>query len=584
MFYINQDYSKLPIKILWRFENNYNTNAYNYDQLIPVIPSGGPNLNPTDKPLLNYILKSNNNGPDINFQTNDSGYSIILLNDIKIDDSITVFQFSMFLLDIDNNYVFTDIYNNNYTFTIRPINCNNDCLTFINDNDNCGKCGNKCPVNTKCCGQECVKIDLSETCNVHDCYKTCGPGFINCGGTCLSTDNVFPDCSSKQTPPPPPPTPLVCKNYYCGSDCKTFQSCQDIKCSDNRLGSCNLLCPKPLLENAFDKTNCPVDNCQAYTLDNYNNNLVVLNNSKYEVFDFFDYAWYDTNGYFYNFQLSSYSSTDGGIINLFAINPANFNMTLGYISIKYSKSKDLYISEIHKDTSSSGMYWDSGNWAVGNTLYYNGTTPFYSNNSTYKIPNQMDSDKCYLMNNGCIKFNEYYRSKGNAKPISSVYQNQLKALCNCNWDQTFILTFPYYLGITINSSVVTSKLLNIVSGGIYSPNNSFTPAHSVYGIINKNSEKDYIVNVILTHRDSITNTLQIHWQALGALGGGWTITISSGSSNFVLNGSDDKCYQDANINACAKMGSENDKTTGYVFLNMPAPGGVYKDDSINFNN
>ncbi len=97
-----------------------------------------------------------------------------------------------FYLDLSNNTYISP--NNNY-ISITPINCNDSCLTFINDDNNCGYCGNVCADDEICCGQKCIKIDDNETCDMRNCQRTCTKeNTINCGGSCISKDRVYDNC------------------------------------------------------------------------------------------------------------------------------------------------------------------------------------------------------------------------------------------------------------------------------------------------------------------------------------------------------------------------------------------------------
>ncbi len=192
--------------LFWRFSNAYNQNTYDYNQLV-LNKSYSPTADPTDPfnkffgnpTFYQYTLKSNNNGPNIDFETDEIFSYLSILNDINLDDSIIIPEGSYFKLMKDNTYLNSD------GFYFQPINCGNDCLSFINDNDNCGKCGNKCQNGYKCCGKKCIPISVSETCAEHDCYKNCEDGSINCGGVCVPLNNINSDCT--------------CKNYYYGDSC-----------------------------------------------------------------------------------------------------------------------------------------------------------------------------------------------------------------------------------------------------------------------------------------------------------------------------------------------------------------------------
>jgi len=52
-----------------------------------------------------------------------------------------------------------------------------DTITFVNDNDNCGRCGNRCSYNQQCTGGFCQ----------------CGPGYDSCMGQCKSMGDYIID-------------------------------------------------------------------------------------------------------------------------------------------------------------------------------------------------------------------------------------------------------------------------------------------------------------------------------------------------------------------------------------------------------
>ena len=192
VLYINKNYNGTT----WRLKNQYNNTVYDYDTLIFVnTPTFPPTTETPDssyyieEEISNYVLKSKKGAPDLNFETNYDGTYIKLLSDLKINDITLESETMLFLNTIDNIY-----YSFGFDFFIYPINCENNCLTFKNDDNNCGSCGNKCKKNEKCCGKKCIPI-IHQTCNKNDCFKDCGVGFVNCGGECVANNIVDINCN-----------------------------------------------------------------------------------------------------------------------------------------------------------------------------------------------------------------------------------------------------------------------------------------------------------------------------------------------------------------------------------------------------
>jgi hypothetical protein len=80
--------------------------------------------------------------------------------------------------------------------------CNGSCVgtaSFINDSNNCGRCGNHC--------------SFSETCTGGSC--TCGPGYTSCVGSCVSDASFISDSSN-------------CGR--CGNMCPIGESCMGGTC------------------------------------------------------------------------------------------------------------------------------------------------------------------------------------------------------------------------------------------------------------------------------------------------------------------------------------------------------------------
>jgi hypothetical protein len=81
--------------------------------------------------------------------------------------------------------------------------CSGSCVSsasFINDSNNCGRCGNRC--------------SFSETCTGGSC--SCGPGYTSCMGSCVSQSSFMGDSSN-------------CGR--CGNSCSIGESCMGGTCT-----------------------------------------------------------------------------------------------------------------------------------------------------------------------------------------------------------------------------------------------------------------------------------------------------------------------------------------------------------------
>ena len=74
-----------------------------------------------------------------------------------------------------------------------------DSITFVNDTNNCGRCGNRC--------------SFSETCRGGFC--ACGPGYEQCMGSCVSSASFISDSQN-------------CGR--CGNSCPAGESCLGGRC------------------------------------------------------------------------------------------------------------------------------------------------------------------------------------------------------------------------------------------------------------------------------------------------------------------------------------------------------------------
>ncbi len=210
------DGSSIPI--IWSLiKNNIQGETKYSNKYKVIIDESLSNINKND---IKYILRSvdGDTNKDIKFFTNIRRNiyesAITILEDFTIDGKI-ISKGAIFMLDPNTNrYVNRQIHyvneNNEKSnidlIYIFPITNDKDgvtgrdlSLSYVNDNDNCGWYGNKCPEGTKCCGQKCININE----NTYDdygydkCYTSCGVNEINVGGKCVSRDNVYADGKCK---------------------------------------------------------------------------------------------------------------------------------------------------------------------------------------------------------------------------------------------------------------------------------------------------------------------------------------------------------------------------------------------------
>ncbi|MFW6050277.1 MAG: MopE-related protein [Myxococcota bacterium] len=98
----------------------------------------------------------------------------------------------------------------------------NDCdgevdedFDLLNDEENCGECGNSCGTGLTCCSGECMNLDTSEdACG--ECGEACGSGRTCCGGECVNLETDTDHCGE------------------CGEGCGDGETCCSGSCTDIR--------------------------------------------------------------------------------------------------------------------------------------------------------------------------------------------------------------------------------------------------------------------------------------------------------------------------------------------------------------
>lgn len=183
--------------------------------------------------------------------------------------------------------------NRNYTRSCcganRPNCCAGTCVSFQNDEANCGSCGRLCPAGWQCCGGACVN-PATDSNNCGACGRVCPTGGVCQNGTCACPAG-FPECAGRCclpgqscctgetgaqciTPKDPrdgrpwcgqsrpsgaDPGPVFCLNNCppgteCGPICSGETCTVDWYCSPCPPGSiaCSGLCTNP----ATDRNNC----------------------------------------------------------------------------------------------------------------------------------------------------------------------------------------------------------------------------------------------------------------------------------------------------------------------------------------
>jgi len=88
--------------------------------------------------------------------------------------------------------------------------CGNDCKDLLQDNDNCGSCGNRCSGQETCCKGKCIDLTNDfyncgscghgcwpgQVCSNGWCEATCASGFTNCNGKCVDLNSDRLNCGA----------------------------------------------------------------------------------------------------------------------------------------------------------------------------------------------------------------------------------------------------------------------------------------------------------------------------------------------------------------------------------------------------
>lgn len=106
--------------------------------------------------------------------------------------------------------------------------CNGVCTSILSDDDNCGGCGNRCPVLQDCCAGHCTDR-YADASNCGACGVACSPGHACCNGRCTDLATDWFNCGS------------------CGRSCDHPHgccngTCRDLYYDDSNCGACGNTC------------------------------------------------------------------------------------------------------------------------------------------------------------------------------------------------------------------------------------------------------------------------------------------------------------------------------------------------------
>jgi hypothetical protein len=146
------------------------------------------------------------------------------------------------------------------------LRCGATCVDYLNDNDNCGACGNVCDENTFCwngscqllcdkgdeqCGSVCVQLwndpencgECGNVCPSGDfcsdgyCEPSCDEGQTLCGGVCVDLQTDVDNCGG------------------CGQACNEGDHCVNGSCAPS-CGESETLCDGECTDTNWDSNNC----------------------------------------------------------------------------------------------------------------------------------------------------------------------------------------------------------------------------------------------------------------------------------------------------------------------------------------
>ena len=152
--------------------------------------------------------------------------------------------------------------------------CTGTCANLMTSHDNCGKCGNACPVGqacaagacvpdcamgTKACGTECVNLQtdnancgacgtacpMGQLCSGGMCAVNCQTGLVVCNGTCTNTKSDPTNCGACGSACP---MGQLCSNGACAVTCATGTTncsgvCANLSSDNMNCGMCAVICP-----------------------------------------------------------------------------------------------------------------------------------------------------------------------------------------------------------------------------------------------------------------------------------------------------------------------------------------------------
>ena len=165
-------------------------------------------INQVYEPRVTWNFTFDNKTMSYMLDANTINNQIITLKNMDNDESKNIlFLYKNNIMSIYQGYDFVKTYDefyydfqtfmyksvNNDGLILYPTNCNNDCLSFQEDDNNCGKCGNKCADCERCCKGKCIDTNMDNN-NCGGCGQICPPNTYCSDGRCKKNRDENGDC------------------------------------------------------------------------------------------------------------------------------------------------------------------------------------------------------------------------------------------------------------------------------------------------------------------------------------------------------------------------------------------------------